>query len=160
MEPSEWDPTPFFAYVGGYFNELTPFELALFEEYATINFLSTYLDESNPYFGVQGEYTNLVVSGQRKLEYFWNMPNEVVIRGQHNRTLNDRDKLAQVFLAFNFPTPTRAEAYAAADRIIEVNKLSPGLLASPLLSLGAFAAPGGDYVAGGMDLIVVGYGVV
>jgi hypothetical protein len=88
------------------------------------------------------------------------MPGEVVVRGQHNRTLNDRNKLAQVFLAFDFPTPTREEAYATADLIIERNKMAPGLLASPLLSLDAFAAPGGDYVAGGKDLIVIGDGVV
>jgi hypothetical protein len=47
VEPSECGPTDFYAYVGGYFNELTPFELALFEEYATINFFPPTLMKAN-----------------------------------------------------------------------------------------------------------------
>ncbi len=127
-------------------------------DYADINFYYTLTDESPQYFGSEGQYTNLVKKITRKLEGFWNMPNEVDVRGQHNATLNDEEKIVGV-LTFWYGFPQElAEGYA--DFFVNfVNVNSTFLIESPFVSLDGFAIHLDGLFDQG-DIIVIGDGLV
>ncbi|MEZ7494546.1 hypothetical protein QO206_03550 [Leeuwenhoekiella aequorea] len=121
-----------------------------YDIYTQIAQLYTFIDTDSQYFGADGEYTNYVNNRTRSLEKFWDMSNLITVRGQHNATLNDRDKIASVYL--NFSTLTEAQAYGNADFFLAVNEASTFLNESPLLSFDGFASSA--------DLIVIGDGLV
>jgi hypothetical protein len=150
VEPSECGPTPFNSEIDKYIAEFGELEFIWYGEYAAINYLFTLIDDSKQYFGANGQYTGLVRSHEQNLEKFWSMPDEVKVNGQHNSTLNDRDKIAQVYIVF--ADLTEQEAYDAADEILAINKLSPVFIETPLLSFDAFASPS--------NLIVLGDGLM
>lgn len=150
VEPSECSATPFDAVIDQYLSEFGPLEFALYSEYAAINQLSTLIDESKQYFGENGEYTHLVIKQQRRLGSFWDMAGQIRINGEHNSTLNDRDRIAEVYIVFAGVTPE--EAYEIADQIIAINVVSPVFIETPLLSFDGFATPS--------KLIVLGDGLV
>jgi hypothetical protein len=150
VEPSECAATPFDAVIDQYISEFGPLEFALFGEYAAINQLYSIIDESPQYFGANGEYTQHVRKQQRRLESFWDMPGMIRINGQHNATLDDRDKIALVYILFGGATPE--EAYDIADQIIAINVESPVFIETPLLSFDGFATPS--------QLIVLGDGLI
>lgn len=135
-----------------YVSQFGPDEADLYGLYAAVNQLYSIIDESKQYFGASGENTHLVMKQQRNLEKFWDMPDEVVVNGEHNATLNDRDKIALVFILFT--GASKAEAYAVADFFISFNQFSPVFIETPLLSLDGFSttAP--------RDLIVLGDGLI
>lgn len=129
-----------------------------YELYAEMNFYYTLTDTSTPYFGANGEYTNLVKKITRSLEKFWDMPNEVSVRGQHNSTLNDFDKIVDI-LTFWYGLPEDL-ALSYADYFTNyINVESSFLIESPLLSFDGFAiALEGQLDQG--DLIVIGDGLI
>lgn len=129
-----------------------------YELYAEMNFYYTLTDTSTPYFGANGEYTNLVKKITRSLEKFWDMPNEVSVRGQHNSTLNDFDKIVDI-LTFWYGLPEEL-ALSYADYFTNyINVESSFLIESPLLSFDGFAiALEGQLDQG--DLIVIGDGLI
>jgi hypothetical protein len=150
VAPGECSATHFDKVVSGYLSEFGSFESEMYPEYATVNQLSAIFDRSTQYFGANGEYTKLVTKQQRKLESFWNMPAQVRINGQHNSTMNDRDKIASVYITFSNATPEAA--YEVADQLIAINNESTVFIETPLISFDAFATTS--------KLIVLGDGLI
>jgi hypothetical protein len=149
VEPTECGPTPLDFRINYYISQFGPLEFELFDLYSTINSLSTYLDESRQFFGKKGEYTKLVSKHRQALERFWRLKG-ITVRGMHNCTLNDRDKIAEVYIVFA-GVPEEL-AYLYADEIIAINKQSPVFTETPLLSFNAFASTD--------KLVVIGDGLV
>lgn len=162
IEPSECGPTEFVAVQNAHLNPLLNDLYALFgpAQYASIfylysdlNFYSAYFDTSeDQYFGADGKYTNFVVKRQRELEKFWDMPNEILVKGQHTATLNDREKLADVYEIVGAGIETREQAYEAADQILYFNQFSDLLPESPFFAIDGFATTN--------NFIVIGDGIV
>lgn len=162
VEPSECAPTEFVAVQNSYLipliNDLYdlfgPAQYAnIFYLYMDLNFYHAYLDNSkDQYFGANGDYTKLVEKRQRELEKFWNMPNEIFVKGQHTATLNDREKLADIYEIVGSNIDTREEAYAAADQILYFNQFSTHLPDNPFFAVDGFATS--------LDFIVIGDGIV
>lgn len=153
--------------------ELTDFDRVIFEAfntdrdsigtewyslYAEMNFLYTLTDPDAQYFGKNGHDTKLVNRTVRGLERFWNMKNEVEVRGQHNEMLNNRGKIIKT-LWFWYGLSI-AEATDFADYFLNVvNVESTFLTETPLISLDGFAiALDGQF--GENDVIVIGDGIV
>ncbi|MBC3542434.1 hypothetical protein ACFSC6_06040 [Rufibacter sediminis] len=163
VAPSTCGPTQFVAVQNKYLAPLGKDLIQLFGSaqsansilnlYMTLNQYSAYFDTSEQYFGKNGEYTNLMAKRKRDLETFWNMPNLIQINGQHTATLNDREKLADVYQIVGTNIRTREQAYAAADQILYFNTFSPYLPESPFFALDGFAT---TY----RNLIVIGDGIV
>ncbi len=129
-----------------------------YNTYAELNFLSTITDESPQTFGAKGEDTDRVKRITRNLERFWFMPKEVTVRGQHNSTLEDYDKIVDL-LMFWYELPAQdANAYAFYF-INFVNEQSTFLTETPLLSFDGFAIAL-EGLLDQNDLIVVGDGIV
>lgn len=129
-----------------------------FFDYADMNFFYTLTDESPQYFGANGEYTNLVKKITRNLELFWDMRNEVSVRGQHNSTLDDKDKIIEI-LTFWYGFPEPLAAFYADFFVDFINVESTFLVETPLLSFDGFAIALGGLLGQG-DLIVIGDGIV
>ncbi len=151
VNPSECGSTPFNQAINeSVQSNLDLLGLDYYDLYTTINRLYTFIDEDKQYFGAEGEYTNFIKKQQRSLENFWSMPNEITVKGQHNSTLNDRDKIALVYIVFaGLP---EVVAYSNADFLLAVNEASTFLNESPLLSFDGFASS--------TNLIVIGDGLV
>lgn len=154
VAPSACAPTQFAAVQTGYLTPLysDPYALNYFNLYLDLNFYAAYFDRSPQYFGANGEYTQLVTKRQRDLEKFWDMANQIRVNGQHNATLNDRERLADVYELVGTNVNTREQALAIADIILSINQLSPNLPESPFFSSDGFAASN--------KLIVMGDGLV
>ncbi|HSI69744.1 MAG TPA: hypothetical protein VK941_05890 [Gillisia sp.] len=162
VEPSECGPTSFvdvqIKYQQPVINDLYtifgPLQFAqIFYLYMDLNFYSAYFDQSeDQYFGANGEYTQLVNRRHRDMEKFFDMPNEVRVNGQHTATLNDREKLADIYEIVGTNVGSREQAYAAADQILYFNTFSPHLPDNPFFALDGFATSG--------NLIVIGDGIV
>lgn len=129
-----------------------PIAGGLYGNYIKLNRTLTLRDTSEQYFGKNGEYTRLVQKRIRELERFWAMKGELMVKGQHTETLNDRDKLAEYFYSISYDDRHWEDAYLMADDYIENNKLSPYLPESPLLAGEGFT----DY----NNIIVLGDGLV
>ncbi|MDB5247805.1 MAG: hypothetical protein JWQ40_2199 [Segetibacter sp.] len=155
--PSQCGPTALDKVIDKYFSKFGPLEFDWFFEYIVINQFSTLIDVSKQYFGANGQYTPVVVKHQKTLEPFWKMFNEIKINGQHNSTLNSRDKIAEVLIYFfGFPT---ADAYAFANEMIAINIISPVFIETPLLSFDAFATTN-EFIPLDADLIVLSDGII
>lgn len=122
------------------------------EKYNRLNRYAALLNLGDEYFGPEGEHTQLVKKIQRELERFWNMPNEIEIHGQHNATLNDREKLLDLFWLMIADVESKEDLYPMVDEILYLNSLSPNLPESPFFSSDGFA----NY----SDLIVIGDGLI
>ncbi|WP_187262956.1 neutral zinc metallopeptidase [Pontibacter beigongshangensis] len=162
VETSECGPTEFVSVQNKYLMPLINDLYAVFGPavyadmfylYMDLNLYAAYFDTSEQYFGENGEYTNLIKKRKRDLEKFWDMPNQIQINGQHTATLNDREKLADVFEIAGVDITTREQALAAADQILYLNTLSPYLPESPFFAIDGFAT---TY----RNLIVIGDGIV
>lgn len=159
VEPSDCESTPFNDVISkSVASNIDGLGANWYGDYATMNFYYTITDDSKQYFGSKGQYTNYVVNRTRSLEKFWDMPNEVVVRGQHNNTLDNKDKIIQI-LTFWYGFPQfLAENYA--DYFVDyVNPTSTFLIETPLLSFDGFAIALGGLLGQG-DLIVIGDGLV
>ena len=130
-----------------------------------INTVHAVYDEGTQSFGDRGQYTNYVNNEVRNLEKFWNMPNEVSVRGQHRSTLNNRQaiidalEVAPWFWGTTFFADNK-EYWA--DWIIANNELSAVLPESPLIASDgfAFAPPPGGLFGLNTPLIVIGDGLI
>jgi len=129
-----------------------------YDLYATMNFYYTMSDTSEQYFGAKGEYTNLVAKITRSLEKFWNMQNEISVKGQHNATLNDKSKIIEILTFWYGLSELDATFYA--DYFVDyINIESTFLIETPLISFDGFAiALNGSFGQG--DLIVIGDGLI
>lgn len=159
VTPSECSPTLFNTVINASVSSnIDALGAEWYELYAEMNFYYTLTDTSSQYFGASGEYTNLVSKITRGLEGFWDMPNEVSVRGQHNSTLNDLDKITQI-LTFWYGLPEEL-AVSYADYFVNfINIESTFLIESPLVSFDGFAiALEGQLDQG--DLIVIGDGLI
>ena len=151
VTPSECGPTPFNYAINPYVMEFGDLEWEWYSLLSQINQLYTYLDNSEQYFGIEGQLTNFAAKHKRNLESFWDMKNEITLVGQHTSTLSDRDAIAAVYI--NFAGLSKEAAYANADYLIqEVIEPSVSFDTTPLLSLDGFANTG--------ELIVIGDGIV
>jgi hypothetical protein len=123
-----------------------------------MNFFYTITDESEQYFGDKGQYTNYVNNRVRSLEKFWNMPEEVEVRGQHNSTLDDKEKIIDILYFWYVVEPGEPEFLA--DFFVDfINVESTFLVETPLISFDGFAIALGGAL-GQEDLIVIGDGLV
>ncbi|WP_339705396.1 hypothetical protein [uncultured Kriegella sp.] len=159
VEPSACSPTPFDDVINASIaSNLDGLGLEWYSLYAEMNFVYTLTDNSHQYFGEKGQYTFYVYYLKWKLERFWKMRREVSVRGQHNATLNNFDKIVEI-LTFWYGL-NEAEAADYADFFINyVNIESTFLVETPLLSFDAFAiALEGDFDQG--DIIVLGDGII
>lgn len=114
--------------------------LAHFEHYRYLNRYAPLVPLGKQYFGKNGEYTGLVQGLQRDLERFWNMPNEIKVLGQHNETLNDREKLVEIMWYLIEDVEEKEQLYDMADELIYYNSLSPVLPESPFFASDGYAS--------------------
>ena len=159
VEPSECGTTPFDAVINeSISSNLDALGAEWFSLYAEMNFFYTITDESQQFFGDRGQYTNLVKKITRGLENFWDMPNEVTVRGQHNSTLDDKEKIIQILYDWYVVQPGEPEFFA--DFFVDfVNVQSTFLVETPLISFDGFAIALDGFLGQG-DLIVIGDGLV
>ncbi len=159
VEPSVCGPTPFQqAYIESFYSNIDALGREWGPTYMEMNFYYSITDESKAYFGANGEYTNLVHKITRNLENFWQMHDEVDVRGQHNATLNDKDKIISI-LTFWYGLSNQVAASYADYFVDYVNVESTFLVESPLLSFDGFAIALDGFLGQG-DLIVIGDGIV
>ena len=128
-----------------------------------INFVHSIIDDGPQYFGNKGQYTQYVNNRVRSLEKFWNMPNEISVRGQHNETLNDRDAMISVFSSIWYAnygwSPKEIEYFS--DIIIRNNANSDVLPESPIAASDGFAWDLNGYLGyDDLEVIVLGDGLV
>lgn len=169
--PSECGDTPFRAVTDFYNNALfdgfianwdftqEPIDVIL-DDYFIANQIAAFLDVNTDYFGVNGEYTHYVQNRVRSLEKFWDMPNQISVRGQHTATLEDLDFLR--FLYDNFvedprtdpPTPPLTEEEINIKLAIaeHFNSNSDQIPENPFYASDGFATFDG--------IIVIGDGIV
>lgn len=157
--PSECEPTDFDRVISeSVSSNIDSIGQEWYSLYAEMNFYYTLTDSDDQYFGKNGMDTRFVKKTIRGLERFWNMKNEVTVRGQHNETLNNRGKIIST-LNFWYGVPLN-EAEVFADYFINVvNVESTFLTETPLLSLDGFAIALEGQL-GQNDLIVLGDGLV
>ncbi len=125
-----------------------PLAEASYNFYRNLNFVGAIIDESKHYFGADGGFTRLVEKRTRDLRRFWSLDHEIRVHGQHNETLNDREKLAEILLYFVEDIEVRDQIYPYADDLLLRNQLSPFLPDSPLFSSDGFSTFGGVIVIG------------
>lgn len=159
VEPSKCTLTPLDDVIAASVaSNLDSIGLEWYDLYAEMNFLSTITDEDTQYFGANGEDTQRVQNIVKKLERFWFMPHEVTVRGQHNSTLEDYDKIVDILMFWYELPASDANAFAYYFTNF-VNVESTFLTETPLLSADGFAIAL-DGLFGQNDLIVVGDGIV
>lgn len=149
VTPTECGPTKLDEVIDKYVSQFGPLEFEFYGDYATINVVYSYYLSQKQYFGAKGENTQLVVKTQRSLEKFWSMPDEITIKGEHNSTLNDHDKIVQTILFLGYSSDF-ANYYA--DLILYINTISDVFVESPLLSIDGFATT--------EDIILIGDGLI
>lgn len=150
-EPAECLPTAMLDVVLEHLSPIARDELARenLSFYQYINYIAAITDTSPQYFGARGEYTRHVQKVQRDLERFWGMQDRVRVIGQHNETLNDREKLADVLYYHLFQDlENREDVYPEVDEMLYKNSLSPNLPESPLFSGDGFSHKNGTIVVG------------
>ena len=159
VTPSDCSPTQFDTAINNSISSnIDALGANWYSTYVDMNFYYTLTDSNEQYFGANGEYTNLVKKITRTLEKFWNMPNEVSIRGQHRATLNDPNKIIEI-LMFWYGMPEATANFYTDYFVNYVNIESTFLIETPLIALDGFAiALGGQFGQG--DLIVIGDGLI
>lgn len=147
-------PTDLAPLVNKYLGQLMADPVAgqLYDTYIKLNRTLALKDTGKQYFGKHGEYTRLMEKRIRELEGFWNMKGEVMVKGQHVETLNDRHKLAEYYYNLSVDDRSWENAYNMADYFIELNSQSPNLPESPLLA--------GDGFTNYRKQIIIGDGLV
>jgi len=159
VDPSDCSSTPFNDVISESVNSnIDALGAQWYGLYAEMNFYYTITDEGKASFGDSGQYTNYVANRTRSLEKFWDMSNEIDVRGQHNETLNDKNKIIEILTFWYGMTQGMAESYAEFF-VDYVNFNSSFLTETPLLSFDGFAIALGG-ILGQEDLIVIGDGLV
>lgn len=159
VEPSPCGPTSFDQVINeSVSSNIDGLGSSWYGEYAAINQWYAILNNDKQTFGNNGQYTNFMVKTTRNLEGFWGMPDEIFVKGQHNSTLEDKEKI--IFVYMNLLGWTYEESEVYADYFINyVNPTSTFLTETPLLSFDGFAWAPGGYL-GLNDMIVIGDGLV
>ena len=142
IAPTECGATKFQEIKGNYFQKLMedPVAMDYFTRYLNLNRYAALLNlGQEEYFGKDGEFTKLVERIKRDLERFWDMEDEITIRGQHNETLNDREKLVEIHWYLIADVESVEVLYAIVDELLHINSLSPNLPESPFFSSDGFA---------------------
>lgn len=152
--PSECGATKFSEIQLNYYHELEsdPLASSNYNFYSNLNFNAAYLGIGEQYFGEDGEYTNLVKRIKRDLEKFWDMPDEIMLHGQHNETLNDREMLVEILWYVIADVESKEDLYPIVDDLLEQNARSPVLPESPFFS--------SDGLSTFNDLIIIGDGLI
>lgn len=148
--PSECGATEFSEIVWKHFTLLASDDLAVavMDQYFYFQENAVRLRIGTDYFGPKGEYTKHVEKEIRTLERFWQIPDPIIVLGQHTETLNDREKLAQIIWYSMQDSESWEDVYKIADEILEKNKLSPILPESPFFAADGFARPNNEIVLG------------
>lgn len=154
VAPSECGATKFNDVLWDHFTSLfsDPVAGEKLQHYLYLNRQAAILGIGSDYFGEKGEYTGLVLKLKKDLERFYKLPREITVRGQHASTLNEREKIADIYWYSILDLESREEVYKMADEILYYNSLSPLLPESPLISSDGFSARHG--------LIVIGDGLI
>lgn len=159
VTPSECGPTELAQVQSKYINAIIedPLALAYNRLYSNLNlYFSYFLDDSEQYFGENGDYTQLMQKRQRELAEFWSMPVTIKVQGQHTANLDNRDNVAAVFYNFyGYRTEdgeliplTIDQAYQQADLIMSLNEASPNLPENPYFATDGFASSNRTIVIG------------
>ena len=148
--PSECGATKFSEVRGKHFTALMedPVATAHFQQYVYLNRYAPFLPIGAQYFGKNGEHTQLVQRLIRDLERFWDLDEEIRVYGQHNETLNDREKLVEILWYLIEDVEDKEHLLPIADEILYYNSISPVLPESPFLSSDGYASHNGSIVIG------------
>ena len=111
------------------------------------------VDDPQPYFGPNGEYTTLMQHREKELRDFWNFEEPIIVRGQHNSFYGDREKLITAYMRCQYSN--KDDAARQADVIVRKYNEAASSLGSPLFSMDAFMQEIND-----KRLIVIGDGFV
>lgn len=128
-----------------------------------INYVHSIIDDGPQYFGNEGQYTQYVKNRVRSLEKFWDMPNEISVRGQHSETLNDRQAMIKVFSSVWYANYgwTLEEMESISDIIIGNNANSEVLPESPITASDGFAWDLNGFLGyDDLKVIVLGDGLI
>lgn len=125
-----------------------------------VNQVNALLGEGPQYFGDNGQYTNYIKKDVRNLEKFWDMRDEISVRGQHTETLNDKDAIVAALTSVWFNEIPTDFAEAVADDMIANNALSDVLPESPLMASDGFATDLDGFLGFDDEIIVIGDGLV
>ena len=152
--PSECGATEFSRIQFDHFTELAADQLATdnFNFYTYLNHNAALLGIGTDTFGKDGEYTQLVNKIERDLGRFWNMQDEISIRGQHTSTLNDPEMLTEILWYLIADLESKEQLQPEVERLLKLNLKSPLLPESPF-----FAA---DVFASFNNMIVLGDGLI
>lgn len=150
VNPSECGATEFNEVQWKHFTALAgdPVAMANFEHYRYLNRYAPFLPLGPQYFGKDGEYTKLVERLTKNLEMFWNMGDQVLVYGQHNETLNDREKLIEILWYLIEDVEEKEHLHSLVDELIYQNSLSPVLPESPFFASDGYASHNGKIVIG------------
>lgn len=148
--PTECGATKLSEVGGKYFEKLLedPQALEYLDHYIYLNRQAARLEIATDYFGKTGSYTQLVKKLSKDLNRFYVLPHPIEILGQHNSTLQDREKLADIYWYSIQDMESKEEAYLLADEILKLNQRFPELINSPFISSDGFATRHGDIVIG------------
>lgn len=148
--PSECGATEFSRIIWQHFTALASDDLATenIDHYLFLQENAIRLRIGTDYYGPKGEYTRHVEQTIRALERFWEMQGQIQVLGQHNETLNNREKLADIIYYSMQDVDSREDVFPLVDEILEKNKLSPNLPHSPFFAADGFARPNNEIVLG------------
>lgn len=152
--PSECGATEFSRIQWEHFTALAADPLAMenFNFYTTLNLYAVRLGIGTDTFGEDGEFTRHVRKIEKDLERFWNMPDEIDVRGQHTTTLNDPEMLTEILWPLIADLESKDQLQPIVDEILQKNAESPLLPESPF-----FAA---DVFSSFNNMIVLGDGLI
>ncbi|WP_149275682.1 hypothetical protein [Pareuzebyella sediminis] len=163
VAPSECGETPFDA-VANYYNDalINGFISAwdgnpeaiqiILGDYFVINQIAAFEGVNTDYFGENGEYTNYMRKSTRSLEKFWNMPDQISVRGQHTKTLLNLEFMRYVYKNYSLPPLTDEEIDGILAIAQHFNTASDQIPENPFYASDGFATFG--------QIIVIGDGIV
>ncbi|MHA6280220.1 M48 family metalloprotease [Salinimicrobium sp. CAU 1759] len=148
--PSECGATRFSEVQWKHFTALMedPVAMANFQQYIHLNRYAPFLPIGEQYFGRDGEYTQLVKKQTRDLERFWELSEDIKVYGQHNETLNDKEKLLDILWYLIEDVEEKEHLMPLVEEILYYNSISPVLPESPFLSSDGYASHNGRIVIG------------
>lgn len=139
--PSECGATEFSRIQFEHFTELAADQLATenFNFYTSLNYYAVLFGIGTDTFGEDGEYTQLVRKIERDLERFWNMQDEISVRGQHTSTLNDPEMLTEILWYLIADLESKEQLKPEVERLLQLNLESPLLPESPFFAADVFS---------------------
>lgn len=151
-QTADWNSdVTFFASITGMLN---------FPAYDALLFENT---QSKQYFGVNGEYTQILTKTFKDLKRFWNIQTDnIVLAGMHGSMLRDREKVIRIDMVLY--GESQAEAASTADLILSLLKYVPQYKNGdhPAFTFNSFAQNGFTFPPYGIvpPKIVMGDGIL